>query len=134
MSPECDPIWPWSLLRNYLLNAGLAAALAILAAGLAAFALPVLAYLRPYGLGWRQLLRGTAVLMLVVLGLLLFNAWGTTGGVASRVEGMGLSLLVVVPLLLAGLTVWAYFGVAGASRRRVGVILALRLFAFLLVI
>jgi uncharacterized membrane protein len=134
MNPECDPIWPWSLLRNYLLNAGPAAALAVVAAGLAAFALPVLAYLRPWGLGWRQLLRGTAVLLLVVSAALLFNGWGTTGGVSLRAEGMGLSLLVVVPLLLAGLTVWAYLGVAGASRRRVGVILALRLIAFLLVI
>ena len=36
------------------------------------------------------------------------------------------------PLALVGLTVWTYLGVAGASRRRVGVVLALRLAAFAL--
>jgi uncharacterized membrane protein len=94
----------------------------------------VLAYLKPYGLGWRQLLRGTAVLILLAAVVAWVHSWGTTGGLAAQAEGVGLSLLVVVPLALAGLTVWTYLGVANASRRRVGVILFLRLLAFLLVI
>jgi uncharacterized membrane protein len=134
MNPEIDPIWPWSLLRAWLLNASPAAKWLVVAAGLTAFALPVLAYLRPRGLGWRPLLRGAAVVWGALLAVLLFNAWGTTGGVASRLEGMGLALLVVVPLTLAGLTAWTYLGVPGASRRRVGAVLALRLLAFLLVL
>ncbi len=134
MNPEIDPIWPWSLLRNFLLNASPAATLAVVGAGMAAFLLPVLAYLKPFGLGWRQLLRGTAVLILLAAVLGWVHSWGTSGALAAQAEGAGLSLLVVVPLALAGLTVWTYLGVANASRRRVGGILLLRLIAFLLVI
>jgi uncharacterized membrane protein len=134
MNVVIDPLWPWSGLWAYLTGAGPAAVALVVAAGVAAFVLPVLTRLRPFGLGPRALFRGAAVVVGVFLALLLFNARGTTGGVAARAQGIGLALLVVVPLALAGLTVWAYLGVPNASRRRIAAVLALRLAAFLVVL
>jgi uncharacterized membrane protein len=99
-----------------------------------AFTLPVLAHLRPFGWGPGRLLRATAGVLALVLAALLFQASGVSGGMARCVQGIGLSLLVVIPCALAGLTAWTYLGVAGATRRRIGVVLALRLVAFLLVL
>jgi uncharacterized membrane protein len=48
------------------------------------------------------------------------------------VAGYGLPALAVVALLLTGLTVWTYFGLRGATARRVLAVLALRLGALLL--
>src|SRR5262245_45399651 len=47
---------------------------------------------------------------------------------------VGLPALVVVALLLVGLTVWTYVGVARATPRRVAALIALRLAALLLVL
>jgi uncharacterized membrane protein len=57
-----------------------------------------------------------------------------TGTVRSRVVDIGAATLLLSPLALVVLTVWTYLGVPGASRRRVGIVLALRLLAFLLVL
>jgi uncharacterized membrane protein len=134
MKVDFDPLWPWSLLANYLADAGVAAWLGVAVAGLVGFGLPVLARLRPWGWGPRRLFRAAAGILALVLAALLFQASGTTGGVVQRLHGFGLTMLVVVPLALAGLTVWTYLGVPGASRRRVAVILTLRLAAFFLVL
>jgi uncharacterized membrane protein len=45
---------------------------------------------------------------------------------------LGLPALALVALVLAGLTLWTYHGVANPGRRRVAVVLALRLLALLL--
>ena len=47
---------------------------------------------------------------------------------------IGLPLLALVALTIAGLTVWTYRCVPGGSRRRVAIIVALRLFALLLAV
>jgi uncharacterized membrane protein len=134
MNLEFDPLWPWSVLGSYLSGSPAVAYAAVAAAGAAAFVVPLLAILRPFGWGPSRLLRATAGVLLLVVALLLFQATGTTGGVLMRLQGLGLTLLAVVPLALAGLTAWTYLSVPGASRRRVGAILALRLAAYLLVL
>lgn len=47
---------------------------------------------------------------------------------------IGLPLLAIVALTIAGLTIWTYRGVPGGNRRRVAIIVALRLLALLLAV
>ena len=49
-------------------------------------------------------------------------------------SGIGLPALAAIALLLAGLTVWTYHGVANANRRRTTAVIALRLLALLLAV
>src|SRR5580700_445835 len=46
----------------------------------------------------------------------------------------GLPALAVVALILAGLTLWTYHGVANATPRRIAAVVALRLLALLLAV
>jgi uncharacterized membrane protein len=140
MTPQIDPVWPWSLLRDCLAAAPASTVLAVLLAGLVAFALPVLLALRRTAAARNRLLLGGGF---VLVGLLTWAAvshrWetnlqlsGPSGIVLARLEGVALSLLLVGPLALAGVTVWTYLGTPGATTRRIGVVLALRGAAFVL--
>ncbi len=132
MSFVVDPLWPWSNLWALLSAASGPVRFAVAVVALMVLALPVLLHVRPWGAGPRTIVRGAAVVLVVLLAWLALETWGGTGGLAARLEGLGLSALLWVPLALVGLTVWTYLGVAGASRGRVGVVLALRLGAFAL--
>lgn len=132
MSFVVDPLWPWSNLWALLSAASGPVRFAVAVVALMVLALPVLLHVRPWGAGPRTIVRGTAVVLVILLAWLALETWGATGGLVARLEGLGLSALLWVPLALVGLTVWTYLGVAGASRRRVGVVLALRLAAFAL--
>jgi uncharacterized membrane protein len=132
MSFVIDPLWPWSNLWALLSAASGPVRFAVAVVALMALALPVLLYVRPWGAGPRAIVRAAAVVLLTLLAWLALETWGATGGLVARLEGLGLSALLWVPLALVGLTVWTYLGVAGASRRRVGAVLALRLAAFAL--
>jgi uncharacterized membrane protein len=128
-----DPLWPWSALWSYLTNAGPVAVATVLTAAALALAVPVVAHFRG-GLTRRTCVRGATLVVIVLLLGLGLGPIGMSGGMAVRAQGMGLALLAIVPLALVGLTVWTYLGVPGATRRRVGVVLTLRLLAFLLVL
>jgi uncharacterized membrane protein len=72
------------------------------------------------------------LVLIALLAWFLLSGRGGSGGLGGQLLGIGLSTLLVVPLALAGLTVWAYLRVPGATRRRIAVVLGLRLGAFLL--
>jgi uncharacterized membrane protein len=50
------------------------------------------------------------------------------------ISGVGLPALILVALALAGMTIWTYLGVPGATRRRVMIVLGLRLAALIIAI
>ncbi len=132
MSFVIDPLWPWSNLWALLSAASGPVRFAVAVVALMVLALPVLLHVRPWGAGPRAIVRGAALVLVLLLIWLALETWGGTSGFVARLEGLGLSALLWVPLALVGLTVWTYLGVAGASRRRVAVVLALRLAAFAL--
>ncbi len=129
MSFHLDPLWPWSALWSYVSATGPLVSATIAAAALTALALPILAYYKG-GLSRRIYLRGLLLVLFVLLVGLSLGPSGSMSSLLLRAEGMGLALLAVIPLALVGLTVWTYLGVPGATRRRVGLVLALRLSAF----
>lgn len=129
-----DPLPPWTSLWSWLATAGPLAIGAVLAAGIVAVTLPILAVRRGVRPSLRGLVRGTAIVLLVLFGGLAVAAWGSSSALSSQLQGGGLALLLVAPLALIGLTVATYVGVPGAGRRRVGLIVALRLAAFALVL
>jgi uncharacterized membrane protein len=133
MSFLIDPLWPWSNLWAFLSTAGPVVIATILAAAAAALALPVMAHYRG-GLTRRTYLRGASLVMIVLLVGLGLAPLGSSGGLAVRAQGLGLSLLAVVPLALVGLTIWTYLGAPGATRRRAAGILTLRMAAFVVVL
>ena len=141
MTLQIDPVWPWSLLYAGLSTAPASVVAAVIAAGLLAFAFPILLIRYPSPWQRRRLTLGVG---LILVGLLAWTAVGygweapleTTapgfGGVTlARFTGAALSLLFVVPMALAGLTARTYLA-ANAAPRRVAVVLALRGAAFLL--
>jgi hypothetical protein len=106
-------------------------------AALAALA-GALTYALPWFGGGRGPRRPRLVRAALVTGgmLLVWTLLGarSTGGPGGRVIDLGLAALLLSPLALVGLTAWTYAGAPGATRRRVGAILFLRLLAFLLVL
>src|SRR5271166_373455 len=113
MALQIEPVWPWSLLVDGLSTAPPSVTGAVIAAGLLAFAYPIL--LNRYPSPWqrRRLILGVG---LIFVGLLAWTAVGhaweapleTTPGVGgvtlARLADAALSLLFVVPMALAGLT------------------------------
>jgi uncharacterized membrane protein len=128
-----DPLWPWSQLWAYLSSAPPIAIAAIILAGLAAVAVPIMAYRRGQT-GWRLWLRGVLFILAVLLGGAVISGLGTSTGLVARVLGAGQALLLVVPLALVGLTIWTYLGAPGATRQRIASLLILRLLAFLVIL
>src|SRR5450755_429123 len=135
MTPQIEPIWPWRLLFLGLSTAPASVVAAVVLSGLLALALPLL--LVRYSSSWqrRRLLLGAG---LVMAGLLAWtavgHAWETPlemtpsayGGTAlARLVGVGLALLFIVPMALAGFTSATYL-LASHSPRRIAVILTLR--------
>jgi uncharacterized membrane protein len=133
MNVIVDPLWPWSALWAFLSAAGPVVGACVLGAGLAALVLPAVAHFHG-GFTRRALARAALLVLLVLLLGLGLGPVGSAGGLAVRALGLGLSLLLVVPMALVGLTVWTYLGVPGATGRRVGMILTLRLLAFVVVV
>jgi uncharacterized membrane protein len=143
MSLVVDPISPWALLYALLTGAGPRALVPAVVVAAAGFSLPLLPALCRPG-GWRRRWLVIAGVALAV-GLVDFGreAWAGGGAVAARagmpgvpmtlLAVLGGALLLLTPAALAGVTVWTYLGVPGASRNRVAAVLALRLLAFALV-
>src|SRR5262245_27298440 len=120
-----DPVWPWSSLLAYLASAAPSVIAAAFMVGVIVCCLPVVLHLRPGGATPRQLLRGAAL----ALGFLL--VWGLvsgagSGGFLNRLHGLGMWALLAAPFALAGITIWTYLGVPGATSRRIGAILFFR--------
>ncbi len=70
----------------------------------------------------------------MLLGWVGIHTWGVTGAPAGRLHGLTMTVLVVAPLFLLGVTVATYLGTRGTSRRRTAIVLALRLATFLLAV
>jgi uncharacterized membrane protein len=128
-----DPIWPWSYLWSLAPATEAPGAAAVLRVAVVVFWLSILFAVLGPRKGNRRLKQGA------FLGLLLLTAWyvlshGGSGLLRMRdlLVGIALSTLIVVPLALAGLTIWAYLSAPGATRRRVTVVGGLRLAAFLM--
>jgi hypothetical protein len=131
MTPTLDPESPGAELLGALSGPALAVALLALAAGALTYALPALGGGRgPRG---PRLVRAGLVTLGMLLVWVLLGARGSDG-FFGRLADLGPAALVLAPLALAGLTVWTYAGAPGASRRRVGTVLGLRLLAFLLAV
>jgi uncharacterized membrane protein len=134
MTPVIDPLWPWSVALALLSPAGLVA-VALAAAGAAlTFWLPVLLRWPEPAARGRRLLRAAGAGSGMLLVWLALGLGGASGTVRGRVVDLGAAALLVAPLALVALTLWTYAGVRGASRRRVGTVMALRLSAFVLVL
>jgi uncharacterized membrane protein len=133
MNYTADPHWPWSQLWAYLASAPAAVIATLIVAGAGAIVLPIAAYHRGVS-GWRVLIRGALLILAVLLGGALLGTLGTSSGLGTGILGVGLALLIVVPLALIGLTIWTYLGAPGATRRRIAVVLTLRLLAFVVVL
>jgi uncharacterized membrane protein len=128
-----DPAWPWSQLWAYLCNAPAAAIAALVLAGIVAIALPLAAH-RRNATGLRFWLTGGLFLLaLLVIGTFV-GGLGTSSTLANRAAGAALGLLIVVPFLLIGLTIWTYLGAPGATPRRIAAVLTFRLLAFLVIL
>jgi uncharacterized membrane protein len=132
MNVVIDPLWPWSYLPVFVASASGGAVAAVVLCGLAAFTLPILWQLRPGGITPRQLVRVGGALMAMLLGWIVTHTWSMTGAPAGRWHGLLMTLLVVLPAALLGLTVATYLGTPSAKRGRTGIVLALRLLAFAL--
>ncbi|HEY7313815.1 MAG TPA: glutamine amidotransferase [Gemmataceae bacterium] len=133
MTVLIDPLWPWSHLPAFLASATGDVLAAIVLAGLAAFALPILWHVRPRGVSPRQLVQVGGALLAVPLTWVAIQTWGSVSAPAGRLHGLAMAALIVLPAALLGVTVATYLANPGVSRRRTTIALALRLLAFLLV-
>ena len=141
MTPQIEPIWPWRLLFLGLSTASASVVAAVIVSGLLALALPIL--LVRYSSSWQRrriLLGGGLVLTGLLAWTALGHAWETPleltptlyGGAAlARLAGVGLTLLFIAPMALAGMTAATYLKTSH-SWRRIAAILSLRVLAFLL--
>ncbi len=160
MSVLLDPVWPWSRLWEVLLQVPPAIRVVAAAAAAAALVAALLVMGRGRGTllagfgrsgvkaasGHSSVVFASALAVLAMALLLLaHHTWGPIYTASRGVTGsgfsaffltlawqLGLALLLVGPPVLIGLGAGTYLGTPGASRFRVGVILALRLLAFLL--
>jgi uncharacterized membrane protein len=128
MTPVFDPVWPWSSLLAILSPAGLLVSALAATFGVLTYWLPFLAA----GPRRRRLLSAIGVTGGMLLVWMVLALGGASGTFRGRALEVGAALLLLSPLALVGLTAWTYHG--RASRRRVAIVLALRLLAFLLVL
>jgi uncharacterized membrane protein len=148
MSPLLDPVWPWSRLWDMLLQVSPAIRVLAALAAIACLPLPVLARSRRRQQAWPPL-RGLFTALLAVaglsLGFVVRHLWPlvwsdavhvTSSGFVAFFAALGwlllLLLLLVGPFLLAGLSVTGYAGSGRVRPWRRGLIVGLRLLAFLL--
>jgi uncharacterized membrane protein len=132
MSVSVDPIWPWSYLPPFLASASGDVAAAVVLSGLTALALPVVWRVRPYGVTPRPMVRAGGAFLAMLLGWVAIHTWDAVSAPAGRLHGLVMAALVVLPMGLLGLTVATYLGSPAKTRRRTGIVLTLRLLAFLL--
>ncbi|HEY7158828.1 MAG TPA: glutamine amidotransferase [Gemmataceae bacterium] len=133
MTVVIDPIWPWSYLPPFLSSATADVAADVMLSGLTAFVLPILWQVRPRGISPRQLVRVGGALLAMLLAWVTIQTWSAASAPAGRWHGLAMAALVVLPLALVGATIGTYLANPGTTRRRTMLVLALRLFAFLLV-
>src|SRR6516225_8509693 len=110
MTPDLSPVWPWKLLEPFLDRTDTVAHAVLTVAALVVLLLPVALWKRPGGVSSGRVLGGAGLLLTVLLGFLAVR----TADSAS----LGLAALVLVPVALVALTVWAYLG-TGASARKI---------------
>jgi hypothetical protein len=122
-----DPVWPFSHLWSFLSRGGPGVLAAAAVAGLIAFLLPVALQRPPGRLTRRQVGLAGVLALVLALGHIERATWGMSG----RLYGLW-SLLLVLPMALAGLGVATYFTVPGVKRRRLFGVVSLRLVALLL--
>jgi uncharacterized membrane protein len=134
MTMLIDPIWPWSYLPPFLASAPADVVAAVVLSGLMALILPILWQMRPGGSRSRQLMRGGGALLATALGWVAIHTWGLASAPAGRLHGLAMAALVVLPAALLGITVSTYLAAPVVRRRCTGVLLSLRLLAFLLVV
>jgi uncharacterized membrane protein len=150
MSTILDPVWPWSRLWEVLLQLPpVFGVLAGVAVGLAVV-LPILLFpldAATKGSRRRRALIIVSTALLLSLVLLARQTWpfawidghlaagsGLTGWFMTVLVQLGYMLLLIGPGALAGVSVGTYLGTPGVSRRRLGVIVALRLLAFVMAV
>ncbi len=140
MNVVLEPVWPWSRLWDILVQVSPSVRVLALMAALACAPLPVLALARIRGL-FLAVAGAAALALVLVLRHLWPLAWhdgrhAAGPGVAGFFTGVGWLLLLVVllvgPFLLAGLSVAGYSGRGRLSPGRRGLIIGLRLLAFVL--
>ncbi len=124
MKSDLSPVWPWKLLEPFLDKSDSTVQTTLAVAALLVLLLPLLLWKRPGGVSTGRLLGGTGLLLAVLLGWL----WARTANAVP----LGMAALVLVPLALVALTVWAYLGTNGITLRKLAGVLALRLTAFAL--
>jgi uncharacterized membrane protein len=120
---DISPVWPWKLLSPFLDRIDAVAQTVLVLAALLVLLLPLLLWKPPGGVSRGRVLGVWTLLLAALLGALAAR----TADAAS----LGLAALVLVPLALVALTVWAYIG-TNTTARRVVAVLALRLAAFAL--
>lgn len=140
MTPILDPIWPWSYLWAVLVQVPPPIRVVALVAALVALAVPLLWLTGRRGLP----LRVTAGFVVVCLALLLRHTWPVVyaemaegrSGFAAFLAAIGAQLallaLLLGPTLLVSVSVGTYLAAGPVSRRRIGLMIGLRLLAFLL--
>lgn len=127
MSVHPDPVWPWSHLWEFLSSAGTGILLWL---GLTSVLLLLFPWLWQTARG-RKALRVGGLVLVVLLLYALKQHW-SDDRLGELVRGLGLSLLILVPLALIALTIATYLGTEEGTTRRVAIVLVLRLGAFAL--
>lgn len=131
MSINFDPLWPWSHLPPFLASASFDVLVAVVLCALAALLLPILWRIQPFGIRARQIGRGAPAIVAGLLAWIVLQG-GSLGAPGGYFHGLGMTVLLALPLGLVGVTIATYLGHPAATRRRTAVVLALRLLAFLL--
>ena len=124
MKPDLNPVWPWKLLEPFLGNADATVRAALLLSALLLLLLPVLLWTRPAAMSRARIVGGTPA-----------SSPSSSAGSCSAMptwRPQPSLRLVLVPIALVALTVWAYGSSGGNSPRRVLCVLGLRLLAFVL--
>ena len=124
MKPDLSPVWPWKLLEPFLDHGDSGVLILLALAALVVLLLPFLLWKRPGGMSAGRLLGGAGLLLAVLLGWLAART--------ASAAALGLAALVLVPLALIVLTIWAYVGTNGTTKTKIAGVLALRLAAFAL--
>lgn len=127
MNLTFDPVWPWSGLPDFLGAASLPLAGTLLVCAGLLLAGPGL-WPRDDRAAQGRFLRRVGTILAGCLAALVFLG----RGLGTELAGVGVGLLMLLPVALVGFTLGTYRGVPGATPTRVFTIAAFRLAAFLL--
>ncbi len=84
--------------------------------------------------GAARVLRGVGLALAILVVWVTMRSGDLYGSLLGPPAVLGMSLFLIAPFALAGLTIWSYLGTPGATARRITAVLALRLGAYLLVL